>query len=50
VFSKPPALPAMTVLGSKKNKASRQPAQILDSHAQSNRSATLVRGLVGHLL
>ena len=29
-------------------KASRQPAQVLDSHAQSNRSATLVRGRVGH--
>ncbi len=39
---------AMTVLGRTKTKASRQPAQVLDSHAQSNRSATLVRGRVGH--
>ncbi len=35
---------AMTVLGWTKTKASRQPAQVLDSHAQSNRSATLQTG------
>jgi hypothetical protein len=38
----------MTVLGLTKTKASRQPAQVRDSHAQSNRSATVVRGRVGH--
>jgi len=39
---------AMTVLGLTNTKAFRQPEQGLDSHAQSNRSATLVRGREGH--
>jgi hypothetical protein len=37
----------MTVLGWTKTKAARQPAQVLESHAQSNRSATLVQGRTG---
>ena len=39
---------AMTVLGwTKTKKAFCEPAQVLDSYAQSNRSATLVRSRAG---